>query len=77
MDLTRLEFDLVAELSANAGIPLTHDQLLRKVWGPDKGDDAHRVRTVIKNVRRKLGDSASSPKYIATVPRFGYRMNKP
>ena len=76
VDLTRIEFDLVAELSANAGIPLTHDQLLRKVWGPDKADGAHRVRTVIKNVRRKLGDSASSPKYIATVPHFGYRMNK-
>ena len=77
VDLTRIEFDLLAELSANAGIPRTHEQLLRKVWGPDKADDAQRLRTVIKNLRRKLGDSASSPNYIATVPHFGYRMDKP
>ncbi len=77
VDLTRIEFDLLAELSANAGIPRTHEQLLRKVWGPDKADDAQRLRTVIKNLRRKLGDSASSPNYIATVSHFGYRMDKP
>ena len=77
VDLTRIEFDLLAELSANPGIPRTHEQLLRKVWGPDNADDAPRLRTVIKNLRRKLGDSASSPKYIATVAHFGYRMDKP
>ena len=77
VDLTRIEFDLLSELSANAGIPRTHEQLLHKVWGPDHANDAQRLRTVIKNLRRKLGDSASSPKYIATVPHYGYRMEKP
>ena len=77
VDLTRTEFNLLAELSANPGIPQTHLQLLRKVWGPDKTDDAQRLRTVVKNLRRKLGDSVSSPNYILTVPHFGYRMAKP
>ena len=77
VDLTRIEFDLLAELSANPGIPRTHEQLLRKVWGPANANDAPRLRTVIKNLRRKLGDSASNPKYIATVAHFGYRMHKP
>ena len=76
-DLTHIEFNLLAELSANPGIPQTHEQLLRKVWGPDKTDDAQRLRTVIKNLRQKLGDSAQSPEYIITVPHFGYRMAKP
>ena len=74
--LTHNEFNLLAELSANPGIPQTHQQLLRKVWGPDKTDDAQRLRTVVKNLRRKLGDSVSSPDYIVTVPHFGYRMAK-
>ena len=77
VDLTRIEFDLLSELSATPGIPRTHEHLLLKVWGPDHADDAQRLRTVIKNLRRKLGDSARSPKYIATVAHFGYRMEKP
>ena len=77
VNLTHTEFNLLAELSANPGIPRTHEQLLRKVWGPDKATDARRLRTVVKNLRQKLGDSARNPRYIATVPHFGYRMLKP
>ena len=77
VDLTHIEFNLLAELSVDPGIPQTHDQLLRKVWGPDKTDDVQRLRTVVKNLRRKLGDSASNSNYIITVPHFGYRMAKP
>ena len=77
VDLTPIEFNLLAELAANQGIPLTHDHLLRKVWGPDKTGDAQRMRTTVKNLRQKLGDSASNPKYIITVHQFGYRMAKP
>ena len=77
VDLTHIEFNLLAELSIDPGIPQTHDQLLRKVWGPDKTDDVQRLRTVVKTLRRKLGDSATNSNYIITVPRFGYRMAKP
>ena len=35
------------------------------------------MRTVVKNLRRKLGDDATHPTYICTVPRFGYRMAPP
>ena len=77
VDLTHIEFNLLAELSTHPGIPQTHKQLLRKVWGPGNTDDAQRLRTVVKNLRHKLGDSAKNPKYIVTVPHFGYRMTKP
>ena len=76
-DLTHIEFNLLAELSADPGIAKTHEQLLRKVWGPNKTGDSQRLRTVIKNLRQKLGDSARSPEYIITVPHFGYRMATP
>ena len=77
VDLTPTEYRLLAELAANAGVALTHDQLLQRVWGTARTADARPMRTVIKNLRRKLDDQANSPKYIITVPHIGYRMPKP
>ena len=57
VDLTRIEFDLLAELSANPGIPRTHEQLLRKVWGPDNARrrpaPAHRHKEPPPKARRQ------------------------
>ncbi|MDE0603526.1 MAG: ATP-binding protein [bacterium] len=77
VDLTPTEFRLLAELSAKAGTAMDHDYLLQRVWGPDQPGDARRMRTVVKNLRQKLGDDARNPRYIATVPHVGYRMPKP
>ena len=70
VELTAMEFDLLRLLSVNAGRVLTYDQILRLV------NPAHRyaVRSMVKNLRRKLGDDAANPSYIVTVPRVGYRM---
>ena len=72
--LTAIEYRMLVELSVNAGRPLTHEHLLQRVWGPDKGEDSGPVRNIVKRLRRKLGDDAGSPTYILTEPRFGYRM---
>ena len=77
IELTPTEFRLLVELSAKAGTAIGHDLLLQRVWGPDQSGDASRLRTVVKNLRQKLGDDARNPRYIATVPHFGYRMPKP
>ena len=74
--LTTLEYGLLSELSVNAGYPLTHELLLRRVWGLRNSGDSGLVRTVVKNLRRKLGDDTSNPTYIFTEPRVGYRMAK-
>ena len=76
VDLTPTEYRLLAELVSNAGVALTHDHLLDQVWGPGETDDARRMRTVVKNLRQKLGDDARNPRYIVTVPHIGYRMPK-
>ena len=76
MKLTATEYELLRELSVNAGRVLTHDDLLRRVWGAQSGGDARLVRAFVKKLRRKLGDDASSPAYILTEPRVGYRMAK-
>ncbi len=77
VELTATEYRMLVELSVNAGIVLTHDQLLQRVWGLGRSGDARPMRTVVKNLRHKLGDDARRPKYIFTVARVGYRMPKP
>ena len=74
--LTVTEYDLLRALSVNAGRVLTHEYLLRRVWGPQNSGDARLVRAFVKKLRRKLGDVATSPAYIVTEPRVGYRMPK-
>ena len=75
--LTATEYKLLVELSAAAGRVSTHEQLLRRVWGPLYSSDARIVRTYVKELRHKLGDDAARPAYIFTEPGVGYRMPKP
>ena len=72
--LTAIEHQLLVELSVHAGLVLTHDQLLQRVWGLGSSGDLRPLRTAVKNLRRKLGEDAGSPAYIFTERRVGYRM---
>ena len=76
VDLTAIEYDLLREFTTRAGQVLTHDQLLRQVWGTPLHGGAGALRTAIKRLRHKLGDDANEPSYIFTVPRVGYRLGK-
>ena len=76
VQLTAAEYELLFELSVNAGQVLTHDQLLRRVWGLTNTGDVRVIRTLVRRLRRKLDDDASSPTYIFAEPRVGYRMPK-
>ncbi len=74
--LTDIEYRLLAELSANAGRVLTHELLLGRVWGQDNPEGSGPVRTVVRRLRRKLGDDAAQPTYIFNKRRVGYWMKK-
>ena len=76
VELTDIEYRMLVELSVNAGRALTHEHLLQRVWGPDKGEDSGPVRNIVKRLRRKLGEDASHPAFVFAVPRVGYRMEK-
>ena len=76
VELTDTEYRMLVELSVNAGRALTHEHLLQRVWGPDKGEDSGPVRNIVKRLRRKLGEDAANPAFIFAVPRVGYRMEK-
>ena len=77
VDLTGLEYRLLSELATNPGRVLTHAELLRRVWGPGHPASNGPVRTVVKQLRRKLGDDATNPMYIVNHPRIGYSMPRP
>ena len=55
---------------------MTHEHLLRQVWGHEYSGDSGPTRTIVKRLRRKLGDDARDPTYIFAEPRVGYRMPK-
>ena len=76
VQLTATEYQLLFDLSVNAGRVLTHDQLLRRAWDPKKQGDLRALRAHLRRLRRKLGEDGSNPKYFFAEPRVGYRMAK-
>ena len=75
--LTAIQFELLRVLSAAGGRIVTTETLLRKVWGRRSADDTDRVRTAVKKLRQKLGDSAADPAYIFNEHGVGYRIASP
>ncbi len=71
--LTPTEYGLLEALVTNPGKLLTHQWLLRRVWGQGYGTETTYLRTYIRALRKKLGDDASSPELIVTEPGVGYR----
>ena len=75
--LTATEYDLLRLLTLNAGRVSTYESLIRQLWnGPDAGDP-DRIRTFIKQLRRKLGDDPKRPAWILNERGVGYRVPKP
>ncbi len=75
--LTPKEFELLRELVANNGKPISHRRLLQAVWGPDYGEETESLRVVINQLRKKIEPNPAKPKYILTEPWFGYRFILP
>lgn len=73
VSLTALEFDLLAALVAAEGRVLSRRQLIQQVWGWDFYGDERVVDVHVRNLRSKIGDDASYPRYVATVRGVGYR----
>jgi two-component system, OmpR family, KDP operon response regulator KdpE len=71
------EFDVLRELIANQGKPVSHRRLLQSVWGPEYGEETENLRVVINQLRKKIEKDHSQPKYILTEPWVGYRFQPP
>lgn len=70
---TPMEFKILALLVKNPGKVLTHSYILRVVWGSYLDSDAQSLRVFMANIRRKLQEDPSTPKYIITEVGIGYR----
>lgn len=75
VQLTPTEYDLLRVLVNHAGKVLTHQHLLREVWGMGYEAEAHLLRVNVSNLRRKLEQNPARPKYILTEPGVGYRLH--
>lgn len=71
--LTPTEYRLLEAMATNPGKLLTHTWLLRKVWGPGYGTESNYLRLFVRQLRRKLADTPSAPRWITTEPGLGYR----
>lgn len=71
--LTPVEYKILVLLSKNAGKVLTHDYIMREIWGL-YGNDSHTLRVNMANIRRKIETNPGTPKYILTEMGVGYRM---
>jgi two-component system KDP operon response regulator KdpE len=72
--LTRKEFDVLKLLARNAGRILTHQFILRTLWGPAQERETHYLRIYIGHLRQKLKDDPANPRFIETEPGVGYRL---
>jgi two-component system KDP operon response regulator KdpE len=72
--LTPTEYDILRVLVQHAGKVLTHQQLIRSVWGATFEAEAHLLRVNVSNLRRKIEPDPSRPRHLLTEPGVGYRL---
>lgn len=71
--LTATEYDLLTLFAKNEGRVLTHQYLLREVWGPGYINQSQYLRVFIAQLRKKIETDPNKPEYIMTESRVGYR----
>jgi two-component system KDP operon response regulator KdpE len=71
--LTPIEYKLLTHLIRQPDRVVTHQQLLRAVWGPGHEEDMHYVRVHMANLRKKIEHNPSKPVYLTTEAGIGYR----
>jgi len=75
--LTPIEYRLLEALVQNAGRVMTHQQLLREVWGPQHTEDSHYIRIYMAQLRHKLEKDPARPRFLLTETGIGYRLADP
>ncbi|MBX9737093.1 MAG: winged helix-turn-helix domain-containing protein, partial [Phycisphaerales bacterium] len=73
LHLTPIEYRLLTHLASQPDRVVTHQQLLKAVWGPGHTEDTHYVRVHMANLRKKVEDEPSMPRFLLTEAGIGYR----
>jgi two-component system, OmpR family, KDP operon response regulator KdpE len=71
--LTSTEYNLLALFARNEGKVLTHQYLLRAIWGPGYINQSQYLRVFVAQIRKKIEDNPNNPQYILTESGVGYR----
>jgi two-component system, OmpR family, KDP operon response regulator KdpE len=71
--LTPIQYRLLTVLIKHPGKVLTHQQILKQVWGPSYQENAHYLRIYMSQLRQKLESDPTQPKYLLTESGIGYR----
>lgn len=74
IELTNTEYLLLALMAKNIGKVLTHNYLLKQIWGPAAIENAQYLRVFISQLRKKIEDDYTKPMIILTESGVGYRM---
>jgi two-component system KDP operon response regulator KdpE len=77
VNLTPTEFKLLSILVREAGRVVTHQQLLREVWGPAQVEEVQYLRVYMKQLRQKLETDPAQPTLLITTPGVGYGLKAP
>ena len=77
LDLSRKEFDLLAELAYASGDVVTRDELMSRVWDENWFGSTKTLDVHVGWLRKKLDDDAADPRWIETVRGVGFRLADP
>lgn len=75
LKLTVTEYALLALMAKNEGKVLTHQYLLKQVWGPTYTEQSQYLRVFVAQLRKKIEDNPNKPGYIITEAGIGYRFS--
>ncbi|HXV22900.1 MAG TPA: response regulator [Alphaproteobacteria bacterium] len=74
--LSRKEYEVLRVLVKHAGKVITHQQLLRDVWGPAHVNETQYLRVYVGQLRQKIERDPTQPRYIVTEAGVGYRLRR-
>lgn len=73
LKLTSTEYQLLTLMAQNESRVLTHQFILKTIWGPSYLEQSQYLRVFIRQIRKKIEDNADQPKFIVTESGVGYR----
>ena len=77
VSLSPKQYALLRYLTNNRGRAISHRTLLQAIWGAEYAEDTNLLQAVVVQLRRKIEPDPSTPRYIVSIPWFGYRLDGP
>jgi two-component system, OmpR family, KDP operon response regulator KdpE len=74
--MTRKEYRLLHLLASHLGLVMTHNQLIKDIWGNTSPDNIQYLRTLVRKLRQKLEVDPSQPKLLISESGVGYRLDR-